>query len=140
LTAIPEAPVHQLRRGWRRDRPGILALDALAFDDFWSLDDRGLDDAIRATPIARLRVLAGRGSAVIAYSVTGRAGDRGYIQRLAVHPDEQRRGIGVALVADSLRWLRRRGVDHALVNTQERNTAAFSLYVHCGFEPEPAGL
>ena len=77
---------------------------------------------------------------MLAYSVTGRAADRGYIQRLAVHPDHQRLGIGTALVADSLRWLRRSGARLALVNTQERNAGALSLYVECGFSPEPAGL
>lgn len=140
LHDIPAPGSHRLRRAWRGDRPGILEVDALAFDDFWKLDDQGLDDAVKATPTARLRVLGGRGSTVRAYSVTGRAGDRGYIQRLAVHPDQQRRGIGVALVSDALRWLVRRGVHQALVNTQERNTGALALYLHCGFVPEPAGL
>ncbi len=139
LDALPTAPDHRFRRAGRRHREGLLALDRLAFDDFWTLDARGLDDAINATPVARVRVLASGGS-VSAYAVTGRAGDRGYIQRLAVRPDEQRRGIGTALVADSLRWLRRRGAHLALVNTQERNTGALALYLACGFTPEPTGL
>lgn len=140
LQGVPEPGSHASRRAWRRDRPGILAVDAVAFDDFWKLDHQGLDDAIRATPSARVRVFGGRAGSVIAYSVTGRAGDRGYIQRLAVHPDHHRTGIGAALVADSLRWLIRRGVHQALVNTQERNRGALALYLRCGFEPAPSGL
>lgn len=140
LRDVPEPGPHALHRGWRRDRPGILAVDALAFDEFWKLDSQGLDDAIRATPTARVRVLGGRGAPVDAYSVTGRAGDRGYIQRLAVHPDHHRNGIGATLVNDALRWLVRRGARQALVNTQERNRGALALYLHCGFVREPAGL
>ena len=146
LRSVPEPSLRSsprlqpLRRGRRRDRPGILEVDAAAFDDFWKLDSQGLDDAIRATPAARVRVIGRRGERVVAYSVTGRAGGRGYVQRLAVHPDRQRRGIGVALVSDSLRWLIRRGAHEALVNTQEHNAPALELYLRCGFTPEPTGL
>lgn len=139
LTDLPVGPSHRLRRARRRDMGGVLAVDVLAFDDFWTLDQRGLDDAIRATPSARVRVLGGPPT-VRAYAVTGRSGDRGYIQRLAVHPDAQRQGVGTALVADALQWLVRRGARMALVNTQERNTGALALYLDCGFVPEPHGL
>ncbi len=142
LGSLPE-PSHQpLRRAWRRDRAGILEVDSAAFDDFWKLDHRGLDDAVKATPTARVRVLgrAGRGEPVRAYAVTGRAGGRGYVQRLAVRPADQRHGIGAALVSDSLRWLLRRGAHEALVNTQEHNHGALALYLRCGFALEPTGL
>lgn len=140
LDQLPAPPTHPLRRAWRRDRPGILAVDALAFDDFWTLDDKGLDAAVRATPSARSRVLGGRSGSVRAYAVTGRAGNRGYVQRLAVHPDHHRQGIGESLVSDALHWLVRRGVSQALVNTQERNAGAYALYLRCGFVPEASGL
>ena len=56
----------------------------------------GLDDAVGATPSARLRVgVDPDGYAPVAgYAVTGRAGSRGYLQRLAVDPRCQRRGLG----------------------------------------------
>ena len=142
LHHLPEGPSIPLQRAWRRHRPGVLALDGLAFDDFWALDARGLDDAVRATPASRFRIHrdpSGR-AGIVAYAVTGRAGGRGYLQRLAVHPHHQRHGLGTALVADALAWLRRGGADHALVNTQERNTRALSLYLACGFHLEPTGL
>ena len=138
LDAIPDPPASpRLRRGRRRDRSPLLGVDHAAFDPFWRLDQLGLDDALRATPSSRLRVSAGP---MVAYAVTGRAGPRGYLQRLAVHPDHQRRGWGRALVIDALRWLRRRGADTAIVNTQESNTAAYELYVALGFAPLPDGL
>jgi ribosomal protein S18 acetylase RimI-like enzyme len=139
LRDLPEAsePV-RLRRAWRRDHPDVLRIDGRAFDDFWALDRAGLDDAVRATPSSRFRV-AGAG-ALTGYAVSGRAAERGYLQRLAVDPDRHREGIGRALVADSLRWLRRSGAKVAVVNTQERNEGALSLYLATGFVLEPLGL
>jgi ribosomal protein S18 acetylase RimI-like enzyme len=128
----------RLRRGRRRDRAGILGIDAAAFDPFWRLDELGLHEAIGATPTSRLRVNAG--GPVVGYAVTGRAGTRGYLQRLAVHPEHHRQGLGTALVTDALHWLRRRGVHTAVVNTQEANAVALGLYHHLGFASQPHGL
>lgn len=139
LDRLPEAPSGgRLRRGRRRDLAAILAVDAAAFEPFWQLDRLRFDDARRATPTNRLRVTAG--AEVVGYAITGRAGSRGYLQRLAVRPDEQGRGWGTALVVDSLRWLRRRGAHSVTVNTQEANAAALALYRRLGFTPRPDGL
>ncbi len=140
LAAIP-APDGAVRhrRAWRRDHAPILDIDARAFDRFWALDRRGLEDAIRATPSSRVRV-AVDGGRVVGYAVSGRAADRGYLQRLAVDPDRHRSGIGRALVTDSLRWLARSGARVVAVNTQERNRGALELYLALGFVLEPHGL
>lgn len=141
LIALPEPRIDvRIRRGWRRDRPTVLDLDCRAFDDHWTLDGPGLDDAIRATPASRFRVAAPSRGPVVGYTVTGLAGQRGYLQRLAVDPDHHGHGLGRALVAESLAWLRRAGARHTLVNTQERNERAYHLYLRCGFVPEPDWL
>lgn len=132
------SPGVALRRARRRDHRAILDLDHAAFDHFWQLDARGLHDAIHATPASRVRLATGAG--LRGYAVTGRAGDRGYLQRLAVDPALHRRGIGSALVVDALHWLRRRGCHVAMVNTQEVNTGALHLYEHLGFTARPEGL
>jgi ribosomal protein S18 acetylase RimI-like enzyme len=62
------------------------------------------------------------------------------VQRLAVHPDAQRHGIGRALLLDGLHWMRRRGVRRAVVNTQLGNDAALNLYRTIGFHHEPSKL
>ena len=67
-------------------------------------------------------------------------GPRGFLQRLAVDPEHQGHGLGRALAIDGLRWMKRRGVDRAMVNTQERNDAALALYQHLGFRLQPGGL
>jgi ribosomal protein S18 acetylase RimI-like enzyme len=132
----------ELRRGHHGDRPRILAVDAAAFPPFWQLDAAGLEDAVAATPSARLRVAVGSGPPrpIIGYAVTGRAGPRGYLQRLAVDPPAQGEGIGAVLVVDGLRWLRRWGAKEVLVNTQEGNAAAVRLYERLGFRLQADGL
>ena len=44
------------------------------------------------------------------------------------------------MLADGLKWLRKHGMERALVNTQLDNTAALALYTDCGFRELPTGL
>ncbi|MEA2685229.1 MAG: hypothetical protein QOE93_424 [Actinomycetota bacterium] len=117
----------------------MLDVDAGSFSHFWRLDRGGLDEALTATPSTRFRVAA-LDRRVVGYAITGRAGDQGYLQRLAVAVAARRSGVGRALALDGLRWLRRRGVHRAVVNTQFGNDAALALYLHVGFRLEQSDL
>lgn len=142
LRRLP-APTRRTRRARRIDRPAVLALDRRAFAAAWRLAGLGsLSDAIQATPSARFRVLdaADRGGGLSGYAITGRAGSQGYLQRVAVAPEDRRSGAGTTLVADGLHWLMVRGVARVLVNTQFDNDAALRLYESCGFRRLPVGL
>ena len=138
LRSIPDAPPVPLRRAGRADEAAVLRVDNRAFPSFWRLDGPGLADAIHATPQARWRIADD--GAVVGYAITGRAGRRGYLQRLAVDPDHGGRGIGAALVVDGLRWLKRWRVEQAVVNTQLDNERALGLYERLGFRRQPLGL
>lgn len=129
----------RLRRARPADRPEILELDGTTFPPFWRLGDAGLRDAVEATPSARFRIAFFDGS-IVGYAVTGRAGRRGYLQRLAVSPQHQRLGIGSVLALDGLRWLARWHAVSAVVNTQVGNSGAVALYERLGFRREPRGL
>jgi ribosomal protein S18 acetylase RimI-like enzyme len=135
---------HRLRRARRRDINAVLDVDNLAFDDFWSFDHQALSDARSATPTHRFRVASRAGgeatTEVAGYSITGRSRRICYLQRLAVHPGQQRNGIGTALVCDALGWARSRRAHSLLVNTQQGNTTALNLYLGLGFEQQPLGL
>lgn len=124
----------------RRRRQQILRVDASAFSEFWRFDALALDDALRATPDVRFRAAAPRFGEAEGYAICGRAGRRGYVQRLAVHPRAQRRGTGRRLLLDGLAWLSRHGATRAFVNTQTSNRAALALYLDVGFREEPVGL
>lgn len=140
LRGLPPARPAGLRRARAGDEVAVLALDAESFMPFWRLDAAGLRDAIKATPRARYRVAVDESAAVTGYAITGRAGRRGYLQRLAVAPRSRRTGVATALVVDGLRWLKWRGVDRAVVNTQPQNQAALDLYERLGFRRQPVGL
>lgn len=140
LATSPRLPHHRRRtkRARRRDTEDVLRVDAGAFGSFWRLDADGLHEARTATPSSRWRVI--RTPEVTAYSITGRAGSMGYLQRLAVAADCQGLGLGTVLVSDALAWLRRRGALTALVNTPPDNERALALYQRCGFRIEPDRL
>lgn len=124
------------RRRWGQ----ILQVDGAAFSEFWRFDDAALSVALRATPTVRFRAAAPLLGGIQGYAICGRAGRRGYVQRLAVHPSAQGRGVGRRLLLDGLAWLAGHGTTKAFVNTQVSNRSALSLYRDVGFSEEPVGL
>ncbi len=139
LLITPPPIGRRLHPGRPWHRRVVLDIDRRAFDPFWRFDSTSLHEARTATPSSRFSV-ALDGRKPIGYAVTGRAGDRGYLQRLAVEPTRNGEGIGSALVRDSFHWLHSKGANLVMVNTQERNQRALGLYEHLGFTPEPEGL
>ena len=138
LEQLP-APSRQTRKATRSDRGPLLRVDGAAFDDFWRFDDLALREAERATPRSHLRVAPAHRD-LHGYGLFGRSGAAGYVQRLAVAPEVQRRGLGRALLSDGLRWLRAHGAGRVYVNTQEDNDRALALYLGSGFSRLPVGL
>jgi len=57
----------------------------------------------------------------------------GRIISLAVHPEYWGRGIGSALIAEGLNWMRGKGVKYAEVLTDQNNLAAIKAYEKNGF-------
>jgi ribosomal protein S18 acetylase RimI-like enzyme len=140
LPAAPNDALRAIRRGREEDHDRVLAIDHRAFPPFWQLDGHGLAEARNATPHHRFRVTASTTGVLSGYAVYGRAGRRGYLQRLAVDPDERHNGLGTALVVDGLHWLRRWRVERVVVNTQLDNSGALHLYERLGFRRQPIGL
>ncbi|MGI8792575.1 MAG: GNAT family N-acetyltransferase [Acidimicrobiales bacterium] len=148
LRTLPPSPTALLRKAAQQDHPEVLEIDTLAFSPFWRLDPASLIEAVRATPHTRFRVACDAdadgspapGGRLIGYAIVGRSGRRGYLQRLAVRPGDESRGVGRALILDGLRWLRRWRADEVLVNTQHENARALALYEQLGFARQPSGL
>ena len=101
------------------------AVDQAAFGTGWSNDTASLDAIREATPSHRSRMI-GDGGDLRGFAISGRAGTRGYVQRVAVDPDFQRRGLGRLLVSDALTWMGRHHVRTVLVNTASDNAAALA--------------
>ena len=134
------ATVGTIRRARTHEHPAVLSVDRAAFGVDWCLDSFGLTEAIEATTSTRFRVAVDGSAAIVGYCVSGRARRRGYLQRLAVDPATQSRGIGAALVADCLSWCRRVRVARVVVNTQVGNDTAYHLYRRMGFVKADIGL
>jgi len=128
-----------LRRGRNADLVAAAHLDGRAFGPLWAMDVTGIADARVATPHHRFRIAAD-GVDVVGFAVSGRAGRHGYLQRLAVDPAQQGRGIGRALTMDALRWARRHRCASVLVNTHVENEVALGLYDALGFRRMSYGL
>jgi ribosomal protein S18 acetylase RimI-like enzyme len=126
-----------LRRVRRRDLDTLAEIDQSAFPAGWRNDPTSLSEIADATPSARSRLAHAGGRSdnrPLGFAITGKAGTTGYLQRIAVHPDAQRRGVGRQLVDDAVDWLMRRGASRALVNTGLHNAAARRMYEQASFE------
>jgi ribosomal protein S18 acetylase RimI-like enzyme len=133
----PRSTSVPLRRCTRRDWPSLEALDRRAFGAFWHLDAVTLADAADVTSMARVRVA---GDQPVGYAICGLSDTTGYVQRLAVDPADQGRGVAGALLLDGLTWLERHGATEVYVNTEPTNERALALYTSFGFTPEPERL
>lgn len=140
---LSRAPVSDPSLRTRRlrvsDDAAAAEVDRLAFGPMWGYDRRTVTEVRGATPVHRARRIGDR-RRPDAYAISGAGGTTGYIQRLAVRPDRHRCGLASALVADSLHWMRSRGLGSALVNTASDNHAALALYDRFGFRALPERL
>lgn len=140
----PEPGVHVVRRipGRRhssRITRTLLQLDRSAFGDEWCLDEDMFDESRTATRRSRLFV-AGNQMQPDGFVVVGATGSTGFVQRLAVAPHAQRRGVATRLVASALLWAARAGCGQSIVNTATTNEPALDLYRSFGFQPMDHGL
>ncbi|HSL74267.1 MAG TPA: GNAT family N-acetyltransferase [Ilumatobacteraceae bacterium] len=108
------------------------AVDRASFAAPWANDASALADILAATPHTRARGVRADGR-LVAFIISGRAGDWGYVQRLAVDPSARRSGLATILLRDATAWMRRRRVRRVLVNTAVDNHPATELYRTFGF-------
>lgn len=152
VPAVPSLPGLRIVGLPRRSSPkrawldAALGVDHAAFPSGEHFDELSIDEALRATPRRSVRFAVrphterNQPGQLIGYAITGRAGRRSYLQRLAVHPEFAGQGVGAALCADSIRWARAGHASVLAVNTRVDNARAAALYERMGFEPVSGGL
>ncbi|MFJ5760165.1 GNAT family N-acetyltransferase [Neobacillus sp. NPDC093182] len=69
--------------------------------------------------------------------VCGMGLEHGYMEDIIVHPEYQKKGIGVKLVKELLREAERFGLGIVTVSYEECNT---NFYKTCGFLPGSGGV
>ncbi|MBU1226404.1 MAG: GNAT family N-acetyltransferase [Actinobacteria bacterium] len=127
------APSHLVVAGSASDIREALRIDAAAFDEFWRFDRNAMEEALSSTRNSVIHVVRKAGGGLAGFAVTGVGVTIAYLQRLAVDPAAQRRGIGRSLVRSSARWASREGARSLLLNTQLENEPAIRLYESEGF-------
>lgn len=123
----------------RRQLDEAAEIDRRSFAPPWSNDAAALGDIVDATPRTRARCIRLDGR-MVAFAINGRAGETGYVQRLAVDPSGRRQGFASLLLDDAVGWMRRHHVARVLVNTAIGNEPATSLYQSSGFVERPERL
>ena len=113
------------------DIPAAVVVDRAAFTAPW----RYSEDTMRR----RAAVAAYFGVATLAGEVVGYAEGElrlpvAHLNRIAVHPAYQGRGVGAALLRDALRAFWQRGAGYVTLNTQSDNVYSQRLYRRFGFE------
>jgi N-acetylglutamate synthase len=73
-------------------------------------------------------------SKIVGIAFCGNDGRRGYIYHLAVDPDYRGRGLGRRLVEESLKGLRRLGLERANIMVATDNPRGREFWSKCGWE------
>ena len=128
------APGYALRAGTVSDVPAMVRVVAAAYasDPVWASMRADIERRVGARtralvgdPGAHFAVAACDGTLVgVSGAVVSHETGQNFVTGICVDPAHQGRGIGTALLADCLGWLRDRGLPEATVITERHATAA----------------
>lgn len=77
------------------------------------------------------------GGRLIGVAVVTHDGRKGWINRLAVHPDFRRQGVAQSLINEAERVLRAQGIRIFAVLIEDWNTASLALFEKAGYTRHP---
>ncbi len=120
----------------------LTADDYDAVRDLWELSGLSVKPAGRDSREQFAAQLAGGTQVVIGawdaerligVVVVTHDGRKGWINRLAVHPDNRRQGLGLYLIAESERVLREQGMHIIAALIEDWNQASLALFARAGY-------
>lgn len=120
----------EIRRATARDASGIAEAEAICFSDPWC--ERDILSYISTE--GGICFVAYRDGKLIAYILGRLIAPEAEIYRIAVLPDERKRGVGYRLLDFAMKTERGRGLETAFLEVRSQNVAAISLYSAYGFE------
>tara|TARA_B100001123_G_scaffold447594_1_gene605639 strand:+ start:1401 stop:1859 length:459 start_codon:yes stop_codon:yes gene_type:complete len=133
LTEQPPAPNHLVVESDKDMIEDLLSVDAAAFSSFWRFGKLGLREAFLATSRSSVLIIRDSFGKATGFAIVGFGHTISYLQRVAVHPDWQRKGMGRSLVRVAARKAREAGSKIMLLNTQIDNTPGIQLYKSEGY-------
>jgi ribosomal-protein-alanine N-acetyltransferase len=119
------------------DWEALERVDMTAFQGFWRLGARGLQESVATTPDTAVMTTVEEDD-LVGFAIVGADRGLGYLQRIAV--SKPGRGHGSALLAASLQWARSQGCRAMLLNVRRESEPARRLYERFGFEVTTTGL
>jgi len=129
LPPIDTAPI-SLRAASDADYEALSVIDRRAFTPPWWRSATSMRRRARST--SRFLV-AERGNEVIGYAERELDPPQAHLNRIAVDPLFQGRGVGAALLKHTLVSMWQRGIETVSLNTQRSNRRSQSLYSRFGF-------
>jgi [ribosomal protein S18]-alanine N-acetyltransferase len=118
----------KFRDATRRDLPGIIEIERLAFDSPWSLDSFVRELSL---PFSRLIVASNNANSdqpLVGFLCRWLVADECHILNLAVHPRMRRKGIADQLMSNALAEAKTRKAQVVSLEVRRSNLAARSLY------------
>ena len=113
----------------KQDAEAVALLETLNFSDAWSRQSLLETYEQRQSFIT----VAEEDGDIIGYCIIYFVMDEGEIARIAVHPKEQRRGVGWQLLDYTCEICREKKIRRLMLDVRESNMPARKFYEHYGF-------
>jgi ribosomal protein S18 acetylase RimI-like enzyme len=114
------------------DAAGTVAVEDLAFQQLWRHD---VDSFLQVRQTYPYFVVAHDGEGIVGYQYNTVDAGIGYLVRIAVHPLVQGQGVGSRLMAEAVHYFEAHQVHRIVLNAEDTNWRAQSLYLRFGFHP-----
>ncbi len=112
-----------------RDLDAVIEVEAIAYEFPWSVGI--FEDCLRAGYLAW--VAENRQGQLVGHALMSMVADEAHVLNVCVHPQEQRGGLGRALMRQLMSTAQGAGVQRMLLEVRPSNQPAIALYDRLGF-------